>query len=281
MSYVIFRQAFTRPALKHEYRRPDSMFIQDRGGLVKIVPHNMDRFEHLLAPTLLRIGEEVLDLPPFTASARYCMLEEDAERAYRDLEADFITELEAGTVTAGNALVRILRLQQICAGQTRTDDGLDAEVSQAKEKLLTDLLTDLPVDEPLAVFGHFHHDLDVIHRVAKETGRRSLELSGRRNELAAWQAGDDAPQVLAVQDQAGSLGVSLVRARYMVYYTLPNSLVLADQSKARLLRPGQTRPVSCISLICKGTVDEEIEHAVAARTEVVNAIIAAIARRHR
>jgi SNF2 family DNA or RNA helicase len=55
--------------------------------------------------------------------------------------------------------------------------------------------------------------------------------------------------------QAGSEGISLVRARYAVYYSTGFSLGLYLQSRARLHRPGQTRPVVYYHLVVRDTVD--------------------------
>ena len=83
--------------------------------------------------------------------------------------------------------------------------------------------------------------------------RTARELSGSRHELEEWQ--DGAGQVLAVQIQAGGLGVDLTRAAYCIYYSLGFSLSEYEQSLARVHRPGQTRPVAYYHLIAEHTVD--------------------------
>ncbi|MBE0656622.1 MAG: DEAD/DEAH box helicase, partial [Bryobacteraceae bacterium] len=117
----------------------------------------------------------------------------------------------------------------------------------------------------------FHKDLEAVNRVADETGRRSLELSGRADELQLWQAGG-AP-VLAVQIDSGGVGVDLTRARYAIYYSLGFSLGSYEQSLARIHRPGQTRPVTYIHLLAEGTVDQKVMTALARRSDVVNSVL--------
>jgi SNF2 family DNA or RNA helicase len=111
----------------------------------------------------------------------------------------------------------------------------------------------------------------VVHEIGRRMGRKSLELSGRRDELKAWQRGD-AP-LLAVQISAGGIGVDLTRARYSIYYSLSYSLGEYDQSLSRVHRPGQHRPVTHIHLVARTTVDGRIMSALEKRAEVVNSIL--------
>ena len=143
------------------------------------------------------------------------------------------------------------------------------EVDTAKEGLLRDILEDL--DEPVVVFARFRHDLDTVHAAAAGLHRNSLELSGRVNQLAAWQAGE-AP-VLAVQTQAGGVGIDLTRARVAIYYSLGLSLGDHLQSQARLHRPGQTRTVAYYYLLAENTIDGKVFKALEARQDVIEALL--------
>jgi SNF2 family DNA or RNA helicase len=144
--------------------------------------------------------------------------------------------------------------------------------------LLRDVFEDIAPDEPLVVFCRFHKDLEAVSRVADERGRRSLELSGRMDDLKRWQAGE-AP-VLAVQIDSGGVGIDLTRARYSIYYSLGFSLGSYEQSLARIHRPGQTRPVEYIHLLAEGTVDEKVMAALSQRANVVNAVLQQIKGEH-
>jgi SNF2 family DNA or RNA helicase len=216
---------------------------------------------------------DVLDLPPTLDETIQVELSPAEMRVYRSLAKDFVADVESGQVTAGNALTRLIRLQQVCSGFTRADEQEREEtLGSSKFDALRDWLEDLPEQEPLVVFCRFRRDLDAVHEAAKERG--SLELSGRRNELAEWQAG--AKPVLAVQIQAGGLGVDLTRSAYAVYYSLGFSLGDYEQSRARLDRPGQTRSVTYVHLVATGTVDEQIVKALGEKRDVVNSILEAV-----
>jgi SNF2 family DNA or RNA helicase len=232
---------------------------------------NLDELNRKFYSVSFACGKDVLDLPPEMHVTLTCQLGAEARRAYRSLQRNLMAELDAGEVTVANALVKLLRLQQITGGYIRTDDGLDVQIDSAKMNLLRDVLEDIDPHEPVIVFCRFHKDLEAVNRVADETGRRSLELSGRMDELKQWQAGE-AP-VLAVQIDSGGVGVDLTRARYSVYYSLGFSLGSYEQSLARIHRPGQTRPVEYIHLLAQDTVDEQVMVALARRADVVNSVL--------
>lgn len=196
-------------------------------------------------------------LPPTT---REVELPARDMRTLRDLSKEFIAECSTGNmIVLNNVLTRALRMQQIAAGFCITQEGpgeetICEELNSAKALSLMDYLEDIDPQERVVVFCKFTHDLHVVSGVAHNSGRPFFELSGRCNELEEWKAAPGG--VLAVQIQAGAEGVDMTCANHAVYFTLPHSLALYDQSKARLYRPGQTRPVSFVHLIATGTIDE-------------------------
>ena len=234
----------------------------------------LDQLERLMSKITFRVGKEVLDLPPETHVTYRCDLAGEARRVYRDLEEDFVARVLDGTCTAANAMVKLLRLQQVSGGIVPTDDGVVHRIDNSKQKLFADTLEDIGSDEPVVVFCRFHADLDAIHEACEQSKCVSLELSGRRDELKRWQAGEG--QVLAVQISAGGVGVDLTRARYSMYYSLSFSLGEYDQALSRVHRPGQTRPVEHIHLVARNTVDVKIMRALEKRAEVVQSILAEI-----
>jgi len=179
--------------------------------------------------------------------------------------------------------VKLLRLQQITGGCVPTDDDTIHRIDSSKQKLLADVLEDIGTDradgfeasgEPVVVFCRFVADLLAVHEVCEQLKLTSLELSGKRDELKRWQAGE--AQVLAVQIDAGSEGVDFTRARYSIFYSVGYSLGKYDQARKRTHRPGQTKPVTHIHLIARGTVDVKVMRALEKRADIVQSILAEI-----
>ena len=232
---------------------------------------NLEQLEATMKRFTFRVGKDVLDLPPETHVTYHCTLTAEGMRAYRSLEKDYVAQIDAGLITAANGMVVLIRLQQITGGSVRLDDDRWTVVDESKRKLLADTLEDIGADEPVVVFCRFRSDMDAVHQAAQELGYTSMELSGRQDDLKAWQ--DGGAQILAVQIQAGGVGVNLTRARLNIYYSLSHSLGEYDQSLSRVHRPGQTRPVTHIHLVARGTVDERIMRALEARAEVVESVL--------
>lgn len=196
-------------------------------------------------------------------------------RTLAELSEEFVAECAGGFVTATNVLVKMLRMQQICAGFCPVQDAPleDAEtrvLNQSKSMALRSILQDLPPDERVVVFCVFQHDLDEIRQEAVLNDRHAYELSGRAHELDGWR--EDPGAVIAVQIQAGAEGVDMTCARHAIYFSLPHSLALYDQSKARLYRPGQEQRVSFLHLVAENTIDEAMYESLQRKRDVIDAI---------
>lgn len=197
-------------------------------------------------------------------------------KTLRDLSREFIAECGDGnTVVINNVLTKALRMQQIAAGfcLTVSEPGVPAKIEDlntTKADRLHDYLEDISVAERVVVFCRFKHDLDTIRDVTLSVGRMSFEVSGRENSLEHWKLKPGG--VLAVQIQAGAEGIDMTCSNHAIYFTLPYSLALYDQSKARLYRPGQTNPVSFTHLIAVGTIDELIYQSLIHKRDLIDAI---------
>lgn len=284
---VYAQYRFLTPAIFGGYYGPFKQRYARWAGpnnIIYVGPQNLNELREKMAAICFQVGKEVLDLPPETSVTYECTLGAEAARVYRDLETELVAKIGAGEVTAANALVKLLRLQQLTGGHIKTDEGVVHAIDTAKQKLLQDTLEDiaptydeqgvLDDPEPVVVFCWFHEDLDAVHNACRGAGMKSLEISGRRDELKRWQSGE--AQVLAVQIAAGGEGVDMTRARYAILYSFGFSLGKYEQALARVHRPGQTRPVTYIHLVVRGTVDVRVMRALAVRADVVNSILSEI-----
>lgn len=212
-------------------------------------------------------------LPPTTRNVELPVRD---MKTIRNLAKEFIAECSTGNMVVLNSvLTRALRMQQIAAGFciTQEEPGSEPvceELNTSKFDALCDYMEDVSISERVVVFCQFRHDLDTIQDAALKCGRMSFELSGRENSIEHWKMRPGG--VLAVQMQAGSEGVDMTCANHAVYFTLPHSLALYDQSKARLYRPGQTRPVSFVHFIASGTIDELMYQSLVRKRNLIDAI---------
>ena len=239
-------------------------------------------------------ADEVLDLPGERDETRTCQLTPASRRVYDDLWDDYCADVieEDGAVTevsVTNVLTRLLRIQQVTSGHLPVEDVPGdpdtrrvVTLGTEKRDLLKDYLRDIPADpdqpgaDPVVVFARFTHDLKAIRDVAAELGRTYGEISGRTKDALASDA-TMAPglDVIGVQISSGGVGIDLTRSRYGVYYSLGFSLTDYVQSRARLHRPGQERSVYYCHLVAEGTIDTVVYNALAARQDVVDAVLTA------
>jgi len=279
-----------RASAHHEAPRGYNWFIPLLNKVREKLGHGtsaIQRWQHLaelrekMDVITMHVGREVLSLTDAAEVVRHVTLSKAERKAHDELAEDLMTEIDAGQVTALNALTKLLRLQQATGGFLKTDDDKIVNIGSSRADVLAEVFEELRDDrldgevrhEPVVVFCRFHSDLDAVHRVALEvTGQDALELSGRVNQLAQWQQ-DGAPPVLAVQIQAGGLGVSMTRACFSVYYSVGYSLADLEQAKARVHRPGQERAVTHIFLVADDTVDEHVYAAIKNKAEVVEHVL--------
>lgn len=224
------------------------------------------------------LSEDVLDLPEKIVTQVPVTLCAKARRAYDELEEDLVTQVGTGEISVSNAMVKLLRLQQITGGSVPVEDETVGKyhclIDDGKDDACSEIIEGLG-DETVVVFCRFTAELDRVERIAQRHGAMHGELSGRRNDLAGNQLPDWSGRkgVFGVQIQAGGAGVDLTRSSACVYWSVGFSLGEYEQSMARLHRPGQTRTCRYWQLVAEDTVDEQVYRALAARADVAEAVL--------
>ena len=239
---------------------------------------NPDEFESCLRRVMHRVEKcDVLDLPPVVYETVTCELGSNLRSLYKEVEKEFYAYLGDGKeVSISNALVKLLRLQQMTSGYVKSDDGKLIELGHEKLDALAETLDNIGIAEPVVIFCRFVHDVERVMELCESVGRPARRLSGGHNELAEWQAGNG--NAMVIQVQSGSEGIDLTRACYGIFFTGP-TLGQYLQALARMHRQGQTRSVTNIHIVAEDTVDEKVLDALEKREEVIRAILEGINER--
>jgi SNF2 family DNA or RNA helicase len=216
------------------------------------------------------LADDVLDLPPAMDVERYCDLEKETRARYEEERGAFVRLVQGKEVADQNALVAAMRRCQLTSGFIPEGELL-ARLGNEKAELLAEVFDEIAETEPVVVFCRFTEDIGQVYSVAESTGRSCCELTGQANDLAEWQAG--LFNVLAVQLAAGGVGVDLTRARYCIYFSQNWDSGNWQQTRKRIHRPGQTRPVLYVNLLARNTIDEVVYAALKERRDVARAII--------
>jgi SNF2 family DNA or RNA helicase len=240
------------------------------GTFKKVVGYqNEDELNQRIYSCAMRVKKsEVINLPPVTHIDLLCELPKSTLQLYKEFEEDMYAQWNAKKITASNALVKMLRLQQIAGGYMKYDDGFGEHIETGKIDVLKDLLEDLPEDEPIVIFCRFTNE---IQRIKEIKNRTWAELSGKQDQLGEWQ--NAIFNSIVIQIQSGGVGIDLTRACYCIYYSTGYNLIEYEQSLARVDRPGQTKPVTIYHIIAENTIDQKICKALMNKKQTVEDIL--------
>ena len=108
-------------------------------------------------------------------------LPDKARKQYETLEQHFITELDAGVVTAVNAAVLSGKLRQLAGGAVYSEDSDDrwAEVHAEKVRATVDRIEE--AGEPTFVLYEFDHERERLANAFEQEGWSHARLTGHRS----------------------------------------------------------------------------------------------------
>ena len=109
-------------------------------------------------------------------------------------------------------------------------------------------------DDRLIVFYNFKDELDVLMKLVED--KPISIINGSIKDLTAYEEHENS--IIFVQYQAGAMGLNLQKANKVIYFTLPQSSELFEQSKKRVHRIGQKNRCFYYYLMCSNSVEEDI-----------------------
>lgn len=162
-----------------------------------------------------------------------------------ELDSDFwgSNEHVERELIGDTSLTRRLYSRQLC--------GL---YNPARYEAFRDLVNS--TDDRLIVFYNFTEEMERMRGVVRGLNRPVSVLNGETKDLTAYNYKADS--VTFIQYQAGAMGGNFQKANKIIYFSLPESWELWEQSQKRIHRIGQERPCFYYLLICPGTVEEDI-----------------------
>lgn len=201
-------------------------------------------------------SSDYLESPPPRTTDHGLTLPAKARKDYETMERELLLELALGNVESPTAAVLSNKLLQITGGAVYiTDDpeGRFAELHDAKLAALEDIRK-ARKGEPLIVFTAFRHERQRVLRRFPDFAPWSDRL------FDDWNAGK-VPGVVADPRSIGH-GLNLQHGgKTVVWFTLPWSRDLYDQSNARLYRRGQTQEVEVVRILAQDTMDDAVVEA--------------------
>ncbi|WP_240075883.1 SNF2-related protein, partial [Enterococcus faecalis] len=197
-------------------------------------------------------AKDYLQLPPRTENIIELDLNPTSWKQYKELEREYVLELEETDVVASNAATLSNKLLQLSNGAVYDENGDGREIHQEKLNALERVIEDAQ-GQSVLVFYQYQHDLERIQARFKQA--KALNVSD--GDIEKWNEGK-IPLLLAHPQSAGH-GLNLQKGGHIiVWFGLTWSLEFYQQANARLDRQGQTQPVIIHHLVTKGTIDEQV-----------------------
>lgn len=210
-------------------------------------------------------AEDYLQLPEVTYHQIPVVLNQKAERAYRELERKMVLDLPEDEISVASAAALSNKLLQLANGAIYDDDRNVHEIHGCKIESFLELVESLQ-GKPALVFYNYQHDRERILKALDKSGLRIRELKNIQDE-DDWNAGKI--DILLTHPASSAYGLNLQQGgNHVVWFGLTWNYELYTQANKRLHRQGQTERVIIHHLVCTGTRDEDVIQALERKDNV-------------
>lgn len=249
--------------LMHPHKVPRS-----QGGFKALVRYQVSQYQWLdrdnaneyvhsiMQPAIRYTKDECLDLPELLYASRDIPLTAQQDDYYKQLKKDMLIAIGKETVSSVNAAVEINKLLQISSGAVYTESGnvVEFDVS-TRYKELNQIIKDS--SHNTLVFCTFRHSIARLQAWLTKDGHivdvihGGVSLKDRSEIIDRFQSSGKR-QVLLLQPQAASHGITLHAANTIVWWSPTTSYETYAQANARVHRAGQVNACTVIHLVSSG-----------------------------
>ena len=211
---------------------------------------NVDRLKQKMREhgAIFMKTEDCFDLPEQNFITVNCA----TSKEYRKFKKDSIITVDGVELIGDTTLTKMMYSRMLCG-----------QYSKDKLEAFKDLVES--TNDRLIVFYNFKEEVKRLIHIANELERPWAIVSGDTKNLAAYDNYDDS--ITFVQYQAGSMGLNLQKANKIIYFTLPLLSEHFEQSKKRIHRIGQTNTCFYYLMICKDSIEEQIQQTLEMRKD--------------
>lgn len=125
-------------------------------------------------------------------------------------------------------------------------------------------------EDRLIIFYNFTAEMEALKEMCQNMLRPVSVVNGKVKDLRAYEV--DSDSVTLIQYQAGAYGLNLQKCCRVIYFTLPESSELFEQSRKRIHRIGQSNKCFYYIPICQGSVEERIMMTLKERKDYTDAL---------
>ena len=215
-------------------------------------PEANEIVHEVLQPAIRFEKDQCLDLPSVTYVEREAPLTKQQASYYKRLKDRMTMEADGEQVTSVNAATNLNKLLQISGGAVYTDDRQVIEFDVSNRLNVVKEVIDESSHKVL-VFVPFTHTIELLNDFLVKSKIPCKIISGKvsvnkRSEIIKDFQETDKIQVLIIQPQAASHGLTLTAANTIIWYAPVTSVETYLQANARIDRPGQHNPMTVVHI---------------------------------
>ena len=246
--------------------------FRDLYGIRDIDDSSLQKLNDLnyqIKPFILRRkkADVITDLPDKIENDIYLDLPVKQKKLYLSVLKDSEREFKEILATEGinkarfKVLQLLMRLRQICVDPNILFSDYNGEVIKM-DKLLEIVNAYVSEGHKILIFSSFKTVVDRVHHMFKNNGISSYIIAGdvkskTRMELVDKFNNDDTNCFL-ITLKSGGTGLNLIGADVVIHLDIWWNPQVENQATDRAHRIGQTKNVSVIRLITRGTIEEKI-----------------------
>jgi len=192
----------------------------------------------------VRMDEAVDDLPESTMLTEFFKLSKEQEKLMEEAYDP-------------NPLVRFTREHQICGGTLKGDEFTDSIIFKSdKRQRVLDLAEK---NDKLVVVCRYNLEIDALENALREVGSKVYVVRGdTKDRHGVLQSARNDDKAVLLVSAACSEGWEFPECRIMVFYSYDFSLKNYIQLLGRIQRINKIAKRTYLSLIVKGTIDEDV-----------------------
>jgi SNF2 family DNA or RNA helicase len=192
--------------------------------------------------------DEVIDLPDQIEQIIHVKQIPEYKRMFEDR----LVTIDGEELVGDMAMTQMMYLRQLA--------GL---YSKPKMAALSDLMES--TEDRLILFYNFRAEFDNIKKLCKKLNKPLSYVNGDGRDLKNYDFASNS--VTLVQYQSGAMGLNLQKSNKIIYYSLPLSGELFEQSKKRTHRVGQSRTCFYYYLMTEESIEYHIKETLAKRED--------------
>lgn len=202
---------------------------------------NIDRLKQKLRDhgAVFMKTEDVIELP----SQQFININVENTSDYKKFKKHRLVTVEDKELVGDTSLSKMLYLRQLAS-----------QYNKHKLAALKDLLES--TNDRIIIFYNFKDEYEKIKNLCIKLEKPISAVNGSIRDLYAYE--NNANSITLVQYQAGAMGLNLQKSNKIIYFSLPLSSELFEQSKKRIHRLGQANSCFYYYMLTKGSIEHDI-----------------------